>query len=125
MVRPSSVVLLVLTVSPGCGAVPVRPQPGAPPASHSDAARADQYHEMATPAAAPESGADRGIRRDLNLALAADPHLKEREINFAVTNGDVSVTGVVNNEDERKKINDLAMGISGVKSVANAVRIAE
>lgn len=73
----------------------------------------------------PENEADRGIRRDLNVAIAQDPQLKERQISFLVSNGDVSVTGVVKSEGERKKINDLAMNIAGVKSVANALRVAK
>jgi osmotically-inducible protein OsmY len=73
----------------------------------------------------PENPADTGIRRNLNLAISHDPDLKDREISFIVANGDVSVSGTVRTEEERKKINDLAMNIAGVKSVANAVLIAE
>ena len=51
--------------------------------------------------------------------------LKGRDISFIVTNGDVSVTGMVRTEEERKRINDLAMNIGGVKSVANALLVAE
>ena len=125
MVRPSVVVSLILTVSPGCGAGSGTPRPNAPPTPASDATRVEQYHQMATPVAAPENEADRGIRRDLNLAIAGDPNLKDREIRFVVSNGDVSVSGMVKTEEERKKINDLAMAVDGVKSVANALRIAE
>ena len=48
-----------------------------------------------------------------------------REISFIVANGNVSVTGTVRTEEERRKINDLAMNIGGVKSVANALRVEE
>jgi osmotically-inducible protein OsmY len=41
-----------------------------------------------------------------------------------VSNSDVSITGVVKTEEDRARINDLAMGIAGVKSVANALRVA-
>jgi osmotically-inducible protein OsmY len=75
--------------------------------------------------AVPDNPADRGIRRDLALAIARDAHLHNREISYIVVNGDVSVTGIVQTEQERRKINDLAMGIDGVKSVANALRVAE
>ncbi len=75
--------------------------------------------------AAPHSPADRSIRRDLNLAIAHDTDLRTRDINFIVANGDVSVTGIVRTEGERKKINDLAMNIGAVKSVANALRVVE
>ena len=73
----------------------------------------------------PENPTDRGIRRDLNLAISHDADLKDRDISFIVANGDVSVSGTVRTEEERKRINDLAMNIGGVKSVANAVLIAE
>ena len=69
--------------------------------------------------------ADTNIRRDLNLAIARDADLRNRQISFIVTNGDVSVTGTVRTEQERRKINDLAMNIGGVKSVANALLVAE
>jgi osmotically-inducible protein OsmY len=74
---------------------------------------------------APQNPADRSIRRDLNLAIARDADLRNREITFMVANGDVSVSGIVRTEEERRKINDLAMNIGGVKSVANALRVAE
>ena len=73
----------------------------------------------------PENPADTNIRRDLNLAIARDADLRNRLISFIVTNGDVSVTGTVRTEQERRKINDLAMNIGGVKSVANALLVAE
>lgn len=75
--------------------------------------------------AALHNPADRSIRRDLNLAIARDGDLRNREITFMVANGDVSVSGIVRTEEERRKINDLAMDIDGVKSVANALRVAE
>jgi len=68
---------------------------------------------------------DLGILGALKLAIAEDADLRAREIKFVVINGDVSVTGLVQTEDERTKINDLAMRIAGVKSVANALRVAE
>lgn len=73
----------------------------------------------------PENPSDRRVRRDLGLAIARDRELRDRDISFMVSRGDVSVSGVVRSEDERRKINDLAMGIDGVRSVANALRVAE
>ena len=73
----------------------------------------------------PENSIDKRIRRELNLAISHDTALKDRRISFIVSNGDVNVTGTVHSEGERKKINDLAMNVEGVKSVANAVLIAE
>jgi osmotically-inducible protein OsmY len=73
----------------------------------------------------PQNPVDLGIRRDLNRAIADDADLRNREISFIVTNGDVSVSGSVRTEGERRKMNDLALSIGGVKSVANALWIAE
>jgi osmotically-inducible protein OsmY len=72
----------------------------------------------------PRNPADRSIRRELNLAIDRDPDLKYRDLSFIVGNGDVNVTGIVRSESERERINALAMSIPGVKSIANAVRVA-
>ncbi len=87
----------------------------------------DVHRTPGTPAtiAVPENPADRAIRRDLSRAIAQDAELKQREISFIVSNGDVNVTGMVHTEDERRKINELAMNIGGVKSVANGLRVAQ
>ena len=73
----------------------------------------------------PAIPADISIRRHLNASISRDAALKTCEISFIVTNGDVNVTGTVRTEAERRKMNDLAMSIDGVKSVANALRIVE
>jgi osmotically-inducible protein OsmY len=71
----------------------------------------------------PETAMDRGIREELRSAIEQDPALKDCEISFSVDNGDVTVTGNVRSETERRRMNDLAMHVSGVKSVANALRV--
>lgn len=120
MVRAVFLVLLLVGVSAACGANTATQEQRreSPPRVHA---------EPAAPAtiAVPENPADRSIRRELQLAITQDAELKDREISFIVSNGDVNVTGTVRTEEERKKINDLAMNISGVKSVANGLRIAE
>jgi len=73
----------------------------------------------------PQTPVDLGIRRNLHLAISHDAELRSRDISYIVANGDVSVTGVVRTEEERRRINDLAMNIGEVKSVANALRVAE
>jgi osmotically-inducible protein OsmY len=75
------------------------------------------------PVAAPESDADRTIRRELDTAIDQDPALKDRPISFTVEAGDITVTGAVRTEAERQRINELALHINGVKSVANALRV--
>lgn len=79
--------------------------------------------EPASVAVVPENPGDRSIRRELNQAIDQDPDLNGGNVSFIVTNGDVSVTGIVESEKGRDKITELAMGISGVKSVANALRV--
>lgn len=79
----------------------------------------------AAPVAVPDNPIDKGIRRDLNLAISRDADLKNRRISFIVANGDVSVSGTVGTEEERRRMNDLAMNVAGVKSVANALLIAQ
>jgi hypothetical protein len=72
---------------------------------------------------APPNEPDRGIYRELESAIAQDAELRKREITFRVANGDITVTGTVQTEEERRRINDLAMNIDGVKSVANALHV--
>jgi osmotically-inducible protein OsmY len=73
--------------------------------------------------AKPESESDGLIRRELRAAIDSDPALKDRAITFAIDNGDITVTGSVRTESERQKINELVMQVTGVKSVANALRV--
>jgi hypothetical protein len=124
MVRLSFVVAVVIA-SAGCGASTSTQerQEGRQPEVVSHADRRGERHVAQR--AVPDNPTDTSIRRDLNLAISHDADLKDRDITFIVANGDVSVSGAVRTEEERKKINDLAMSIARVKSVANAVLIAE
>jgi BON domain-containing protein len=84
---------------------------------------ADETRQTDTTTAEPESEADRVIRQELDAVIEHDSALKNRAIRFKVAAGDVTVTGIVGTETERQKINELAMQVNGVKSVANAVRV--
>jgi osmotically-inducible protein OsmY len=118
--------IAAVAVSIGCSAETATKERDAIPPSQAVAA-SPAAAPAARPAtvAVPGNDADRGIRRHLTLAIAGDAELKNREISFIVANGDVSVMGIVGTEEERRKINALAMSIDGVKSVANALRVAE
>ena len=124
MTHSSSGTVLAVVVFAACSRETVVQQSNPPAAQHTSVIPADAAPRPFR-GVVPENDADRGIRRNLIVAITQDPQLKERQISFLVSNGDVSVTGVVNNEHERKKVNDLAMDIAGVKSVANALRIAK
>jgi len=114
---------LAVSSSAGCGASTATQERGPDTSTH-PSLRTDVPAVIST-IAVPQNPVDRHIRRALNLAITQDAHLQNRAISFIVTNGDVSVTGTVRTEDERRKINDMAMNIGGVKSVANALLIAE
>jgi BON domain-containing protein len=114
-----SLVIAVIVGSSACGGSRPADAPFNPPV------QTVVLSERPAAIGVPENPIDRSIRRDLNAAIAEDADLRQRPISFHVVNGDVSVTGTVRSEDQRKKFNDLAMNTAGVKSVANALRIAE
>lgn len=109
-----------LAASIACSTDTATKEPSRVPASKAETAPANP-----NAASVPQNPADRAIRQDLERAIAQDADLRKREIIFRVTEGDISVTGLVNTEEERRRINDLAMNIGGVKSVANGLRVAE
>ena len=79
-------------------------------------------HDTTDSGVSPEAE-DRLLRRHLSRAIAGDPRLRDRDLSFVVRRGDLRVIGTVGSEAERRRINDLAMSIAGVRSVANAVRV--
>jgi osmotically-inducible protein OsmY len=124
MARVVFLLVAAAAMSAGCSAETATQERVARP-MQTEAVAPPQERPAAAAVVVPDNPADRGIRRTLALAIARDADLQHREISFVVANGDVSVTGVVQTEDERRKFNDLAMSLDGVKSVANALRVAE
>jgi osmotically-inducible protein OsmY len=59
----------------------------------------------------------------LNRTMDNDPVLKERDVDFRVTNGMVTITGEVASADEKTRVEQLAKGAPGVKDVANGLEI--
>jgi len=121
MARFVCLVAAIVAVCAGCGADTATQERQPDPARQ--VGRSTEAPAAATEV--PENSVDRGIRRNLGLAIARDAELQNRAISFSVTNGDVSVTGIVRTEEERTRINELAMAVEGVKSVANALQVAE
>ena len=72
-----------------------------------------------------ETDLERSIRVQVDKAFSDDPNLKDRDISLGVDGWDVTLTGDVQTETERRKANELVMNVPGVKSVANALRISE
>jgi len=66
---------------------------------------------------------DDDINDTLNRTIDNDPVLKERDIEFRVANGMVTITGEVASTDEKTRVEQLAKAAPGVKDVANGLEI--
>ena len=117
---------LAALVALTCASLPAcREQPSAEQAATAGPQRVQMRpaQPAAPDVAKHESEADKRIRQEVDAVIGHDPALKDRPISFSVDNGDITVTGMVRTETERQKINELAMHVVGVKSVANALRV--
>lgn len=59
----------------------------------------------------------------LDRILDNDPVLKERDVNFTVTDGVVSITGEVRSAQEKNRVTQIVKAAPGVKDFANALEI--
>jgi osmotically-inducible protein OsmY len=66
---------------------------------------------------------DDRIRSTLDRTIDKDPVLKERDIDFEVTNGVVTVKGDVHSTAEKTKVSEIVRAAPGVKEMANALEI--
>jgi osmotically-inducible protein OsmY len=66
---------------------------------------------------------DGRIRSTLDGMIDKDPMLKDRDIDFEVTNGVVTVKGDVRSPSEKAKVSELVRAAPGVKDMANALEI--
>ncbi len=66
---------------------------------------------------------DGQIRDTLDKMVDNDPVLKERDINFDVNNGVVTVKGDVRSAEEKNRVGDLVKAAPGVKDMANALEV--
>jgi osmotically-inducible protein OsmY len=66
---------------------------------------------------------DERIREDINDRLSDDSFLDATEIDVTVNNGEVTLTGSVENRIDKRRAEDLAEDISGVKNVQNQLRV--
>ena len=65
------------------------------------------------------SRTDDQIRKDVEAALLGDPATGSYQVNSSVKGGVVKLTGIVNSWQERKLAVSVAMGVRGVRGVAN------
>jgi osmotically-inducible protein OsmY len=66
---------------------------------------------------------DDEVRDTLDRMVDEDPVLRERDINFEVANGIVTVKGEVRNAEEKNKVTQIVKAAPGVKDFANALEI--
>lgn len=66
---------------------------------------------------------DGRIRSDLKDMIDRDQVLRDRDINFDVNNGVVTVKGDVRTTAEKNKVSDMVKSAPGVKDFANALEI--
>ena len=68
-------------------------------------------------------GSDDGILEDLNERLTDDQQLDASEIQVSVTEAEVTLTGVVECSSGRRRAEDIAESVSGVRCVMNNLRV--
>jgi osmotically-inducible protein OsmY len=66
---------------------------------------------------------DERIREDVNDRLSDDPFLDASEIEVQVNNGEVILTGTVDNRIDKRRAEDIAEDVSGVTNVQNQLRV--
>jgi osmotically-inducible protein OsmY len=67
---------------------------------------------------------DERIKEDINDRLSDDVFVDASSIDVAVENGDVTLTGSVSTRSEKRRSEDIAEQVSGVKNVENRLRLA-
>jgi len=67
---------------------------------------------------------DERIREDVCDLLSDDPRIDASNLEVAVKECEVTLSGTVNSRYDKRLVEDLAEGISGVKDVHNTVRVA-
>jgi osmotically-inducible protein OsmY len=68
---------------------------------------------------------DERIKEDINDHLSDDPFIDASDIDVSVTNGEVVLTGSVDHRSTKRRAEDLAESVSGVKNVENRIRVGQ
>lgn len=69
------------------------------------------------------SRSDERIKEDINDRLSDDPWIDASDIDVTVNAGEVTLTGHVSERSEKRRAEDLAEEVSGVKHVENRLRV--
>jgi len=71
------------------------------------------------------SRSDDRIKEDINDRLSDDPFVDASDIEVSVSNGEVSLSGSVDHRSTKRRAEDLAEAVSGVKNVENRLRVGQ
>ena len=71
------------------------------------------------------SRSDERIKEDLNDRLSDDPFVDASDIDVSVSNGEVTLTGTVDHRSTKRRAEDIAEAVSGVKNVENRLRVSQ
>ena len=66
---------------------------------------------------------DERIKEDVNDRLSDDYYLDASDVEVAVSNTEVTLTGTVRNRNDKRRAEDLADSVSGVTNVENRLRV--
>jgi hyperosmotically inducible protein len=66
---------------------------------------------------------DTAVLAKTKAALVNDPDIKGADIDVDVLRGQVTLTGVVRSEEERKKVLETVWGVKGVKAVQTDLQV--
>ncbi|HKU75546.1 MAG TPA: BON domain-containing protein [Pyrinomonadaceae bacterium] len=66
---------------------------------------------------------DERIKEDVNDRLGDDYYIDASDIEVSVQNQEVTLTGTVNNRNDKRRAEDLAESVSGVSNVENRLRV--
>ena len=66
---------------------------------------------------------DERIKEDVNDRLSDDYYLDASDVEVSVENTEVTLTGTVNNRNDKRRAEDLADSVSGVTNVENRLRV--
>jgi osmotically-inducible protein OsmY len=68
---------------------------------------------------------DDRIKDDINDRLSDDPFVDASEVDVSVQNGEVTLTGTVRSRSDKRRAEDLADAVSGVRNVEVRLRVQE
>ena len=71
------------------------------------------------------SRSDERIKEDVNDRLSDDPFVDASDVDVSVSNGEVTLTGTVDHRSTKRRAEDIAEAVSGVKNVENRLRVSQ